>query len=459
MKFNLDGLDIYFPYENLYPEQLQYMASLKQAIDAKGHAVLEMPTGTGKTVCLLSLIISYKFQFPKTGKLIYCTRTVPEMVKCMDEVKSVLNYRQQFQPTELSISGATTRPKMLAICLSARRNLCINKVVMQESDGESVDSSCRARTASWVRENNANNIENLCSYYDNLDRDHQNKNTEIPIGVYSLEDLKEFGSKRGWCPYFLTRYLINHADIIVFNYQYLLDPKVANLVSRELEKECITVFDEAHNIDNVCIEALSVILDSRAVDASIRSVHRLQTKVTELKAQDSVRLQNEYRELMSGLISQGLLTTTSTGSSLSNIQMLADNRLASPLLSSDIVEESIPGSIRKAEHFVAFLKKIVLYFKNQLKNIQGVELKTPLSFLNHLHSVTALERKPLKFTYSRLNSLLKTLEITSLDEFNSLTDIANFVTLVSTYNEGFSVIIEPLVSTMSFNPSNLTCFL
>ena len=27
------------------------------------------------------------------------------------------------------------------------------------------------------------------------------------------------------------------------------------MVSRELEKECVVVFDEAHNIDNVCIEA------------------------------------------------------------------------------------------------------------------------------------------------------------------------------------------------------------
>ena len=32
------------------------------------------------------------------------------------------------------------------------------------------------------------------------------------------------------------------------------DLQVSNMVSRELEKECIVVFDEAHNIDNVCIE-------------------------------------------------------------------------------------------------------------------------------------------------------------------------------------------------------------
>lgn len=48
MKFNLEGLTVYFPYEFLYPEQYRYMLELKRALDAHGHACLEMPTGTGK---------------------------------------------------------------------------------------------------------------------------------------------------------------------------------------------------------------------------------------------------------------------------------------------------------------------------------------------------------------------------------------------------------------------------
>lgn len=32
--------------------------------------------------------------------------------------------------------------------------------------------------------------------------------------------------------------------------------QVSQMVSREMERECVVVFDEAHNIDNVCIEAL-----------------------------------------------------------------------------------------------------------------------------------------------------------------------------------------------------------
>ena len=49
---------------------------LQRALDAKGDALLEMPTGTGKTVTILALITSYQLAHPETGKLIYCTRTV-----------------------------------------------------------------------------------------------------------------------------------------------------------------------------------------------------------------------------------------------------------------------------------------------------------------------------------------------------------------------------------------------
>lgn len=34
------------------------------------------------------------------------------------------------------------------------------------------------------------------------------------------------------------------------------DPKISNMVSKEIEKDSIVVFDEAHNIDNICIEVI-----------------------------------------------------------------------------------------------------------------------------------------------------------------------------------------------------------
>lgn len=42
MKFQLEGLTVYFPYEYIYPEQYKYMQELKHALDAKGHCLLEV---------------------------------------------------------------------------------------------------------------------------------------------------------------------------------------------------------------------------------------------------------------------------------------------------------------------------------------------------------------------------------------------------------------------------------
>lgn len=72
----------------LFPSVLHHSTSIgpTQSINPpnQGHCLLEMPTGTGKTVCLVSLITSYQLAHPEVGKLIYCTRTVPEMVKCVE---------------------------------------------------------------------------------------------------------------------------------------------------------------------------------------------------------------------------------------------------------------------------------------------------------------------------------------------------------------------------------------
>lgn len=112
---------------------------------------------------------------------------------------------------------------------------------------------------------------------------------------------------------------INHANILVFNYQYMLDPKVAKMVSKELEAESIIVFDEAHNIDSVCIEALSVTINERGLEQATRSLGRLSSEVTRIKATDSQRLQTEYQNLVNGLIDQGLLDQPTNDSGLASV--------------------------------------------------------------------------------------------------------------------------------------------
>ena len=54
MQFKLEGLEVFFPYEYIYPEQYRYMLELKRALDAKGHGLLEVSPPQDASSCMLS---------------------------------------------------------------------------------------------------------------------------------------------------------------------------------------------------------------------------------------------------------------------------------------------------------------------------------------------------------------------------------------------------------------------
>jgi len=56
---------------------------------------------------------------------------------------------------------------------------------------------------------------------------------------------------------------------------------------------------------------------------------------------------------------------------------VTDTIFANPVLSTDTLRiEALPGNIRKAEHFIIFLKKVVMYLHYNLKSGQDVESTT-----------------------------------------------------------------------------------
>ena len=83
-----------------------------------------------------------------------------------------------------------------------------------------------------------------------------------------------------------------------------------------------------------------------------------------------------------------------------------------------------------------------------------VVAETPLSFLQHLKDITYIERRPLRYVFlspcqlaltsvirfcaERLQSMIRTLELSRLDEHSALQKVAGFATLVATYEKGLN---------------------
>lgn len=308
---------------------------------------------------------------------------------------------------------------------------------MSANSRDSVDAACRKRTATWVRELAMTNPNlETCSFFEDFEKVADN--VLLPAGVYTLQDLRSFGKDKGWCPYFLARRMVPKANVVVYSYQYMLDPKVAGIISKEMQRECVVVFDEAHNIDNVCIEALSVSVRRQTLEGATRNLTKMQQEIDRLKKTDAGRLRAEYNRLVEGLAQRGNLPIT-------------DAWLANPALPDDILKEAVPGNIRKAEHFLPVLRRLVQYLKGRLE-AENVVKEGPISFVSSINSHAGIDQKMLKFCYDRLHSLMLTLEITDTDEFLHIQTVCDFATLVGTYSRGFSIIIEPFDERMPHIP-------
>ncbi|KAG6264974.1 TFIIH/NER complex ATP-dependent 5'-3' DNA helicase subunit, partial [Claviceps purpurea] len=405
-----------------------------ETLDAGGHCVLEMPSGTGKTVSLLSLIVAYQQFMPEKRKLIYCSRTMSEIEKALEELRELMKYRTKELGYEEDFRG---------LGLTSRKNLCLHPSVKREKSGTVVDARCRSLTAGFVKEKKerGENVD-LCVYHDNLDL--LEPHNLIPNGVWTFEGILSYGEEHKQCPYFTARRMMQYCNVVIFSYHYLLDPKIAERVSRDFSKDCIVVFDEAHNIDNVCIEALSTDITEDSLRRATRGAHNLEQKITEMRRTDQEQLQNEYQKLINGLRE-------------TEQARQEDAFMGSPALPDDLLQEAIPGNIRRAEHFTAFLKRFIEYLKTRMK-VRQVISETPPSFLAHLRENTFIEKKPLRFCAERLTSLVRTLELTNIEDYQPLQEVATFATLVATYEKGFLLILEPYESDTAEVPNPILHF-
>ncbi|KAI1931790.1 TFIIH/NER complex ATP-dependent 5'-3' DNA helicase subunit [Ophidiomyces ophidiicola] len=434
MKFFIDDLPVLFPYPRIYPEQYAYMCDLKKTLDAGGHCVLEMPSGTGKTVSLLSLIVAYQQHSPEKRKLIYCSRTMSEIEKALTELRELMKYRTQ----QLGYNE-----DFRALGLTSRKNLCLHPSVRREKSGTVVDARCRSLTASFVKERKEKGEDvELCIYHENLDL--LEPSNLVPPGVFTLDGIIKYGEQHKQCPYFSARRMMPFCNVIIYSYHYLLDPKIAERVSKELSKDCIVVFDEAHNIDNVCIESLSIDIPEDSLRKAGRGANNLERKIDEMKRTDADKLQREYEKLVEGLRE-------------ADEAREEDQLMANPALPDDLLKEAVPGNIRRAEHFVAFLKRFIEYLKTRMKVTHTIS-ETPLSFLSHLKDLTFIERKPLRFCAERLTSLVRTLELMNIEDYQPLQEVATFATLTATYEKGFLLILEPFESDTATVPNPILHF-
>uniref|UniRef100_A0A671NKK8 Regulator of telomere elongation helicase 1 n=1 Tax=Sinocyclocheilus anshuiensis TaxID=1608454 RepID=A0A671NKK8_9TELE len=272
----LRGVTVDFPFTP-YPCQEDYMSKVIECLQNKVNGVLESPTGTGKTLCLLCSALGWREHFKDTisarkiaermgGAELFPDRQMSSWGTAAtdgdtptyytDIPKIIYASRTHSQLTQVisELKNTSYRPKMCV--LGSREQLCINQEVMRHESNHIKVHMCRAKVSS-----------RSCVFYNNFDG-MKTKIGDLPVELcvsYNGFDL---------CPYYLSRALKQHADVIFMPYNYLLDPKSRRAHNIEL-KGAVVIFDEAHNVEKMCEESISFDLTPYDLISAIEAVDRL----------------------------------------------------------------------------------------------------------------------------------------------------------------------------------------
>jgi regulator of telomere elongation helicase 1 len=259
------------------------MDKVIHALTLKENALLESPTGTGKTLSLLCAALAWQ----QSQDPIKCTKTSQRKpwsnnkrpIVDKDRLPTIIYAsRTHSQLTQVvkELKQTCYNPR-LAI-LASRDKLCINPLVKTpDTNAAEVTRNCKKACKTGV-----------CSHDTTPNIDLIEKHGRLP--VMDMEDLAAMGQKKGICPYYLSRALIEDADLIVAPYNYLFDGRVRLSTFWEFDwSNSVVILDEAHNLENIACESASFELSATDLDGCIRDINRAMKVFDRHEVQQNIR--------------------------------------------------------------------------------------------------------------------------------------------------------------------------
>lgn len=285
---HIGGIPIEFPYQP-YGSQLAYMgrviATLDRAQrDGHFHALLESPTGTGKSLSLLCSVLAWQKNHrskPQYGNISHSKPDpealvdplghgggfVPEMepsgnlMPTLSESNNtkqnktrgpIIYYatRTHSQISQVISEFRKTNYRVPMAVLASRKRYCTNAKVRGQ---DNIDETCKL----LLKERGQKKVG--CPEFGNANkiRSHPSLKKGGCYEVHDIEDLLKVGEMVEGCSYFGAQAMAEVAEIVFCPYSYIINPQIRKAMEINV-KGNIIILDEAHNIEDIAREAGSI---------------------------------------------------------------------------------------------------------------------------------------------------------------------------------------------------------
>ena len=249
--FKVKGIDVFFPCVP-YDEQKKFVEVLITSLINKKHALMESPTGTGKSLSLLSGSVAflryYRKQLMDTGnrdnvlqpKIIYLSRTHKQLENLISELDKLPYFTN-------------------SVILGSREIYCVNNKDIEDLNSSLINIKCM------------NLIKNKKCYYFN----NTNKELFHGVNILTCDELRAMGRQNCFCPYFFCVEKSNVADVVFMPYNYIFDPIIKERMNINL-KGSILIIDEGHNIPDLCTETFSKSIDVNLLNILLNHLRKFE---------------------------------------------------------------------------------------------------------------------------------------------------------------------------------------
>lgn len=309
----LRGISIHFPFKP-YKCQEDYMGKVLDALMRKENALLESPTGTGKTLCLLCSALAWqREQF----RIIQSTRTEQS-----NPALSTTSSRQQQQQTtrrvptiiyasrthsQLSqvvkeLRNTRYRPKHAV--LGSREQMCINPKV-KKPDGSSTASDINHNCSVLTKDRRCHFKNKVEGFKAPSNESSSQSAWHGMQPVMDIEDLVTMGKTHKVCPFYYTRGQVEDAELVLLPYNYLFDKDSRTLTLADIPWDnAVVIFDEAHNLESFASESASFDLSSKdiagcmgEIDKALNLHESYPDRFPTMKTQNLLRLKAIFLKL------------------------------------------------------------------------------------------------------------------------------------------------------------------
>ena len=230
-----------FPYERIRDGQREFMEDMRAAAEHGKVMVAQAPTGIGKTVATLAVLLEYTME--KKKKLLFLTSKQSQHTMVVNTLRE--------------ISEASGK-KIRAVDIIAKQAMCPES----EADlpGYAFAAFCFMRIKS-----------KSCEYYE---ADGEAAGKLILNKIMHVGELKRSCERMGVCPYKAALEAIPDVDVVVCDYNYIFDvmkDKMLEKIEGGLQ-DIVLVIDEAHNLPDRIRSNLSKELTSYGMGEAAREV-------------------------------------------------------------------------------------------------------------------------------------------------------------------------------------------